>query len=285
MTTPKTQVKIGLFVLCAVAAAAVTAVVLGLRARKPAVRYHSYFDESVSGLDVGSVVEYRGVRIGSVGSITVAPDRNRIDVGLDITAVDAADLGIAELAPALRARLDTSGITGVKYIDLEPASPGMPAPQLAFAPDPRYIPARHSLLHGLEHSAERLGQQIPTLVDRATVVIDKLGQVLDEVDREQLVTRIRVAVDHTDDAVEVLHEVARAAARSKLANHAGAVLDDLAATSSRARGWIAKLESDGELEQTMRDLSSAARAFRELVEDVQREPDMLVKGRARSGRR
>lgn len=45
------------------------------------------------------------------------------------------------------------------------------------------------------------------------------------------------------------------------------------------------LSASDELGRTLRELGDAARAVRELAEDLQRQPDILVKGRARSNRR
>jgi phospholipid/cholesterol/gamma-HCH transport system substrate-binding protein len=42
--------------------------------------YVSYFDESVQGLEVGSVVKYRGVEVGKVEKISIAPDDRLVEV-------------------------------------------------------------------------------------------------------------------------------------------------------------------------------------------------------------
>lgn len=283
MTAATTQLKLGLLVLCVIAAGIAIAISLGLRVRTPTVRYHTYFDESVSGLDIGSVVEFRGVRIGSVGEIAVAPDRTHIDVALDITRSDAAELHLAQVALAYRARLETSGITGVKYIDVEPQTAG-PPPALAFTPDRRYIPSRPSMLHTLEANVQRVGDSVPLLAERAANAADKLGRLLDDLERERIATRFGTALDHADEAFDELHRLVRHVDRADLPRKADAVLAELDAAAAKVRGAVGKLEGDGELARAMRELGSAARAFRELVQEVEREPDILIKGRARSGK-
>ena len=46
--------------------------------------YSVYFDESVQGLQVDSAIKYRGVEIGKVQSIEVAPDNRLIEVIMKI---------------------------------------------------------------------------------------------------------------------------------------------------------------------------------------------------------
>ena len=283
MTAIRTQVKLGLLAIAAVASAALVAIVLHLLARTPTVRYHTYFDESVTGLAIGAPVYYRGVRIGQVGAIAVARDHRRIDVALDLARPAAADLDLAGHSSAFRARLQSSGITGVKYVDVEPAGAEAPPP-LAFVPARRYIPARRSFLESLETQSERLAERLPALVDHTTAVVDRLGRMLDELDREHLGARLGAVADRADATIAQLHQLVRHIDRADLPGRAGAAIDQAAAATARARGFLAALEGDGQLDQALRDVASAARAFRELVQEIEREPDMLVKGRARSGR-
>ena len=61
---------------------------------------------------------------------------------------------------------------------------------------------------------------------------------------------------------------------------------NLDTTAAKARRLFesagnATSSSSSELRATLRDLSDAARAVRELAIEIERAPDMLVKGRAR----
>ena len=75
MTTRANYSKIGLFVVLGFSAALALAVGLGAtRSQRTPVPFFTYFNESVQGLDVGAPVTFRGVGIGRVGEITIAPD-------------------------------------------------------------------------------------------------------------------------------------------------------------------------------------------------------------------
>ena len=280
MTTPATQLKLGLFALCAIVAIVAAALGLGLHARTPTVRYHTYFDESVSGLDIGSSVDFRGVRIGAVGAIGIAPDHVHIDVALDLVQARLSELDLVRNVP-VQAQLDASGITGVKYVDLEPKNDEVPA-VLAFPPDLHYIPARPSLLYSLEGQAARVGRRVPVLVERAVEVVDKLGGLLDEFRDAHVAGQIRSAIAHADAAVADVRHLVHGVDSAELAARARGAFARLDAAIATAREAIARLDSGDELDRTVRDVGDAARGFRELVEQVEEQPDVLVKGRGRS---
>jgi phospholipid/cholesterol/gamma-HCH transport system substrate-binding protein len=74
--------------------------------------YVTYFDESVQGLQVDSRVKYRGVDIGKVESIGVAPDRKLVEV---VMKIDLA----GETGQNVMTQLRAAGITGIVFIELD----------------------------------------------------------------------------------------------------------------------------------------------------------------------
>ena len=81
--------------------------------------YVTYFDESVQGLQVDSRVKYRGVDIGKVQRIGVAPDRRLVEV---VMKIDLNGEDVQNVMTQLRA----AGITGIVFIELDRRNQGDP---------------------------------------------------------------------------------------------------------------------------------------------------------------
>ena len=103
---------IGLFVTLGVIMGVAAVIWLGAAQYfQKGARYVTYFDESVQGLSADSSVKYRGVEVGRVEQIGVAPDNVLIEVVMKIDMED-------ELARDTVAQLRAVGITGLVFIEL-----------------------------------------------------------------------------------------------------------------------------------------------------------------------
>jgi len=101
--------------------------------------YLTYFDESVQGLQVDSDVKYRGVNVGRVLKIAVAPDNRLVQITMKIKQAGVVtDDAVAQLK--------SSGITGLVFIELDRRERKEPVlgPRMAFATDEPVIPSRAS---------------------------------------------------------------------------------------------------------------------------------------------
>ncbi|MHB8092950.1 MAG: MlaD family protein [Syntrophales bacterium] len=140
MASNKTKFITGLFVLSGLLLGAIAIIWLGASDifLKGAL-YNVYFDESVQGLQVDSTVKYRGVEIGKVESIKVAPDNKLIEVVMKI------DLS-SDLQKNTYAQLRTAGITGIVFIELDRISPDIVVDfrDVPFSSDYPIIPSRRS---------------------------------------------------------------------------------------------------------------------------------------------
>mgnify|MGYP003564474005 CR=1 FL=1 len=112
MATKAQKIRLGVFMLLAFLLLVGTVGTLaGIQMWNPRDIYFVSYKESVSGLDIGSAVKMKGVRVGPVETIKVAPDTEsvRVELALDpgtpIT-VDNKAVGMS------------IGITGLKVIEL-----------------------------------------------------------------------------------------------------------------------------------------------------------------------
>lgn len=307
MSMAATHFKLGLLTLVAVGAAAAIAVGLGLgTTKREAIAFHTYFDESVQGLDLGAPVKYRGVPIGSVAAIQIAPDRKHVDVTLGLDAAQVRRIGLLHPPPGLFAQLEAQGITGVMLVDIDLFDPkSTPVPELSFRPAEPYIPAAPSMLRGLEESLGTMANRLPELMDATVAALHDLTQLLVQLGDEGVISSVRKTLDDVDAMVGQLRLLVVGANRSRIVDKAATTIESmnsvvvkldavvdrvngesgLIASTRRATESISELGRrmsgpTAELDRTLRDLAGAARAVRNLAQDIDRDPDMLVKGRA-----
>jgi phospholipid/cholesterol/gamma-HCH transport system substrate-binding protein len=108
---------VGLFVIAGVLIGVAAIVWLGAANYfQKGTRYVTYFDESVQGLQVDSRVKYRGVEVGSVERIGVAPDQQLVEVVVKI------DLE-GDVERTIVTQLKAAGITGIVFVELDRRQP------------------------------------------------------------------------------------------------------------------------------------------------------------------
>jgi phospholipid/cholesterol/gamma-HCH transport system substrate-binding protein len=307
----RTQFKLGMFTLVVLGSVLVIVLAFGWhRGRGGTQRYETYFDESVQGLALGAPIKFRGVSIGNVSDIAIAPDHRYIAVGLAISKPEAVRLDAALAQTQLRAQLATQGVTGVRFIDIDIPDPETePPPALPFPVAARYIPSRASFLGGLGGDLRTVARDLPALFGRGETTLRKVDRMLDELHDGRLVGRTADLLDQVgavvkdartwmtelrrarlpEGAATTLARVRDSAARLDVALAKFDHADELVVSATRATDAFGNLgrssqASREELDRTLREIGDAARAMRDLVEAIERDPDMLVKGRAKESR-
>ena len=313
MTTATNHWKLGLFIVAGAVLTFATAGWFGHRSLNPDVgRYVSYFDESVQGLEVGSPIKFRGVTIGAVGMIDVAPDHRHVEVASDLNIAALSRLGLdvaagpstpgiakkLEQAIDLRAQLAAAGVTGVKFLQLDFFTVAdNPRPELPFPVPHNYIPATSSTMKDLEISLTGAMNDLPKITAQLTTVLDGIDRLLSELNDGKLTTQLLAVLAGTRDLL--------AAANSKLAEVEPAKISaQLEETLSRINLILARVDGDkgllrsverasnafgdtartadglgSQFETSMRSVDQAAQSIRKLADALEQEPDMLVKGR------
>jgi len=110
--------KIGLFVIALVTSLLILIFWLGKFGfeKKKFDEYSIYFQESVSGLNIGSSIKYKGFEVGNVSEIKLNP-HNSEEIQIDIVIKKGTPIKEDNYAV-----LGNLGITGLKYIELKGGS-------------------------------------------------------------------------------------------------------------------------------------------------------------------
>ena len=110
--------KIGLFVIALVTSLLILVFWLGKFGfeKKKFDEYSIYFQESVSGLNIGSSIKYKGFEVGNVSEIKLNPN-NSEEIQIDIVIKKGTPIKEENYAV-----LGNLGITGLKYIELKGGS-------------------------------------------------------------------------------------------------------------------------------------------------------------------
>lgn len=149
--------------------------------------YEVRFSHSVSGLVVGSVVQYSGINIGTVRDLTLASD----DPGQVIARIRVQ--GDAPIREDTVARLAMTGLTGVALIQLSGGSkdspPLMPQPGELLA----RIPSEQSALQKVMDTSE-------DIAGAASEIMVRLLEILSEENTE----RIANILDNIDEIAQAL---------------------------------------------------------------------------------
>ena len=277
MATLKTKFSVGLFLICGIAVLILAIIWLGMSNYFEKGRlYVAYFDESVQGLDVDSPVKYRGVHIGRVHSIGVAPDERLIEVVLKIES----DLQPEGNAKNLVAKLKSVGITGLMFIELEhqPPEATEPAPSYSFKPEYPVIPTRPSEISKFFQGIDDVFNTIrsidtETISQQVIALLEKINRTIDEARVTQLTSDMRSAVKNLRrllNAEQVRRAMASLEKTSQNFNHMAVNADEgitqIRTTVGRLDDLIAS--SSGDMQQVTADLRLAAREVKQAMESA-----------------
>ncbi len=241
MPSQASKFKIGLFVISG------SLLLVGVFVWLGASRYFenstvvvSYFTESVQGLEADSPVKYRGVPVGRVKTIRMAPDAKLIEVtmSLDRNFRLNEDLGV---------KINLLGLTGQKYLEMDNFRPDQIREPITLEFTPRYpvVATYPSDIREIGNALENLFQKVKgvelervtnnfirisaridkmlsdprldnTLVDAAETIreIKEVSRKLnDELSRNQPVKSFVKTMDKAHDFFQTGSEAARSADR------------------------------------------------------------------------
>jgi phospholipid/cholesterol/gamma-HCH transport system substrate-binding protein len=196
MPSQRTKFIVGLFLSGGIGLVLVAIIWLGTTRYLEKGRYYvTYFNESVQGLDKDSPVKYRGVPIGRVVEIGVAPDSKLIKVVLKIESGQT-------LGPDIVAQLKVVGITGAMFVELDQKKPGEPdrSPKLTFPSKYPIVASKPSeiaeLLRGVDEIINNLKSfDMAGISDRVKMNLDKIEMAIVDLNMKGLSKRAETSLD------------------------------------------------------------------------------------------
>lgn len=276
MATEARKLQVGIFVIAAVLIGVTGGIWLGAsRVFTDESLAVTFFSESVQGLDPGAAVKYRGVPAGRVERIHIAPDDTLIEVTMSIRH-EFNDLLFKD--PALRAQLQLSGITGLRYIEIDRHAGDalQKSPTLPFATELPLIPSTPSQFKAIQEALEDIYAKVMS-VDLAGISADTRAslQAADQLLRDERLQKVLTNLsDVTESAARVTLNVEAATAGVKLAP----VVADLRQTTTDARSLLHELrdgETGADLRNALREVDGLARTTQSFVLGLQGTVDRL----------
>jgi len=251
-----------------------------------------------------------------VSKIDVAPDRRHVRVTSDlgVSEINAMGLGNGDakhlqihVPQDLRIQLASAGITGVKFAQLDffPLVSN-PVPILPFDVPSNYIPTAVSTMKNLEDSVVQAVARFPELADAALRLIDRVDHMVTEVDEANIskhalttlvgfdqtladlrstiselepgktAAQVRTTLEQMDKAVARVNQILDTASSDK-----GVIASTLRATNAIGDVAVDARGLTDELSKTLRNVEQASNSILRLSNALEREPDMLLKGRSK----
>ncbi|MCX5854440.1 MAG: MlaD family protein [Deltaproteobacteria bacterium] len=261
--------------------------------------YATYFDESVQGLQMDSSVKYRGVDVGRVLKIGVAPDNKLVEVVMKVDFSGGAETDLV-------AKLKSAGITGIVFIELDrwEGEEPVPAHEMTFKSEYPVIPSRPSEIRqimtglaeiygkihkidfeGISMELRNTAKSVNTFFNNArlnntmkhiestTMSLDSTTRKIDKMVAEGRVDKVLVETHKTlIETRQLMTEVRNEIGAMKMADtavNANRFLDHL-------DGRTRKISAD--MEDTLQDIKSNSENLNRLIERIQSNPSELIFG-------
>jgi len=237
--------------------------------------YQTYMNDSVAGLNVNAPVRYRGVEVGRVRKIALAPDNvEQVQLTLDIVRSTPVKTDTVAV-------LQTQGLTGLAFVELTGGSRN--SPPLQKQPGAKYpvIKAGPSLM-------TRLDTAVTTLLTNLNKTSENLNALLDADNRRAvkktlvdlqklsstLAGRSKLIDSGMVDAAHAMKNTARITDElAKLGTSGG----DASSTLKNTRQFTS--ETLPEIQQLVTQLRSLTGSLQRISNELEKNPSMLLYGK------
>ena len=252
--------KLGAFIIVGTCLLLGVVIVLGAgRYFTTTFSIETYFDESVNGLEIGSPVKLRGVRIGRVADIDFVAnvykkaeekERRYVYVICDIDPDMFGNLGKdefedyigREVGQGLRVRPTTLGLTGQLFLNLvyDKSDSGKPLP-IDWSPEDAYIPS------------------VPSTLSRIEAAVTTISKTLNSLNKED----ISSIIHDVKSIVNTIDDFMKTDGGKKAASHLLGVLDETKKLLARTN----ELMATPALDNFMNDTASVMKGIDTIVNE------------------
>lgn len=251
--------RLGLFIIIGTLLFVAVLAILGAgKIFEHSVKMETYLNESVNGLEVGSPIKFRGVKIGSVASIEFVTDHY---VDIDQSALryvyilgdlshsmfetkEGKDITHSirkEVQRGLRARPVSLGLTGQLFLEIDYVDPAKNPPlKITWKPKYLYVPSA------------------PSMMSKVESAVASISDTLEDINKANIA-----------DAIEDVRVVAQNLSTFLKNADTGEISKHLTGTLSEAEKFIARINqllADPQVDNLMPDVAVAARNLRVVME-------------------
>jgi ABC-type transporter Mla subunit MlaD len=316
MSAKTSNFKLGLFTLVGVAVFVTGILAFGTWSSfEKKTLFETYVPGDVSGLSVGSAVEFRGVRVGKVTSISFSwSEYHDSQPGCVVVVFEMKDdvfvtpLGNswpeqlqAAIDRGLRARLKAQGVTGTCIVSLEYLDPAdYPIMKYSWTPSRTFIPSAPGLfgelLVSMHKALRRLDHlDITNLNQLAETDLKSVGRVLDKVERvdleglstnaNALLRQIKGSTAKLDNFIDDTDGTVKKMQLEKLTRDADVLVGQLQDTVSKLQPGLTNLdlaslnETIASLNQTLAKARQVMQNVDEVLTDLKRYPSGFIFGK------
>lgn len=308
MKQNSTYFKIGIFIL------GCTAILLAGLAWLSSSAFHgkpvlveTYLNESVQGLNIGSAVTHRGVKIGRVKTITLValeyalkPDTPEYNAFQSYVAVimeidSRAFLGVdnnrrlieslldTKVKLGLRFKLSFQGITGLAYMEADYFDPQRSVPPpVPWVPKNIYVPSTASLFTSFTQAVERIYQRLEKMPIEG--VLENMKNTLSSMDKAVQDAQVGKISQSVVALAEDLRQTNRRlqdflASAETLPSDFDNVILQFNTTLSRIEQLIDRNESD--VEKLLFNLNILTQNLKQLAEKLNADPAQFLLSKPR----
>lgn len=254
--------------------------------------YVTYFDESVQGLQEDSRVRYRGVDVGLVMGIKLAPDQRLIEVPLKIRLKK-------DVAKEVVAQLKVNPISGQVYLELDRHRPDEKVRTFKMTFTPKYpvIPSRFTDIQKAMSGVNILVQKLEEA--DAVGIFDQVKSTVKQVEiffrgprMESILEKVEGTMAHLKNSTGSVEKILASGRVEEVLTEARNTLKETHATLIKAQGLVIRVDEAmgrtatlaAEIKATNDNLRHATETLDTLVNRINERPSDLLFGKPSPGR-